>query len=141
MKKKLRTVPPLLKAFTICCSACILILMNPVSASGLIKNDPAEYSEKDPGEKKPSKKLKSSRNNTSVKIYPDAWKRLMHVMAKENNKKEIDFYVFDTQGTLVLNLKMNPGRHERIAGLARGTYIYRVFSGDAETASGNFEIR
>lgn len=83
----------------------------------------------------------TSRNNSSVKIYPDIIKRNMHVVAKDNDGKEIDFFVFDLQGTLVQNFKMKEKDHMKIAGLARGKYVYRVFSGDLETASGEFEIR
>lgn len=80
-------------------------------------------------------------NNDAVKIYPDALKREMHVVAKENEGKEIDFFVFDVEGTLLHNYKMQPKDHKRITGLKRGTYVYRVFSGDEETAAGKFEIR
>lgn len=101
---------------------------------------------KKPGEEEPAKEAKAknvstSRNNNSVKIYPDIIKRKMHVVAKENEGKEIDFFVFDLQGTLVQNFKMKEKDHMKIAGLARGKYVYRVFSGDEETASGQFEIR
>jgi hypothetical protein len=98
-----------------------------------------------PGEEEPAKKAKSksfsSRNNSSVKIYPDVIKRSMHVTAKENEGKAIDFFVFDLQGTLMQNYKMKAKDQIKIQGLARGTYLYRVFCGDEETASGNFEIR
>jgi hypothetical protein len=46
------------------------------------------------------------RNSSSVKLYPDVVKRDMHVVAKDNDGKEIDFFVFDLQGTLVKNYKM-----------------------------------
>lgn len=100
-------------------------------------------------EEKPAKKTKtkektksfSSLNNPSVKIYPDALKREMHVVAKENDGKEINFFVFDLEGTLLHNYKMQPKDHNKISGLARGTYVYRIFCGDEETAAGNFEIR
>ena len=101
-----------------------------------------------PGEEEPAKKSKtksakefSSRNNSSVKIYPDPVKRDMHVIAKGNDGKEVDFFVFDVQGTLVQNYKMKSKDHNRITGLSRGTYVYRVFCGDEETAAGKFEIR
>jgi hypothetical protein len=99
-----------------------------------------------PGEEKPAKKKGkakafSSLNNNSVKIYPDALKRDMHVVAKSNDGKVIDFFVFDLQGTLVQNYKMKARDHNIITGLARGTYVYRVFNGDEETAAGKFEIR
>jgi len=103
----------------------------------------------DPKEEKPAKKNKlraktktfTSLNNNAVKIYPDVLKREMHVVAKENDGKEIDFYVFDVNGTLVHQNKMKAKDHNKISGLARGTYVFRVFSNDEETAAGNFEIR
>lgn len=101
-----------------------------------------------PGEEEPAKKKDKAKarafaslNNRSVKIYPDAVKRDMHVVAKDNDGKEIDFFVFDLQGTLLQNYKMKTGDHYRITGLARGTYMYHVFCGDEETAAGKFEIR
>lgn len=80
-------------------------------------------------------------NNDAVKIYPDAIKRSMHVVAKENEGKQTDFYVFDLEGTLMKHFKMQPRDHQQIKGLKRGTYIYRVFTGDLETASGKLTIR
>ncbi len=100
-----------------------------------------------PEEDKPAKKNKvkaktfASLNNSSVKIYPDILKRDMHVVAKENDGREIDFFVFDVEGSLVHHYKMKEKDHYRITGLSRGTYVYRVFNGDEETAAGNFEIR
>lgn len=97
-------------------------------------------------EEKPEAKNKTSRNfaklnNDAVKIYPDAIKRSMHVVAKENEGKKTDFYVFDLEGTLLKHFKMQPRDHQQIKGLKRGTYIYRVFTGDEETASGKINIR
>jgi hypothetical protein len=100
-----------------------------------------------PEEDEPAKKSKnnktvtSSLNNDVVKIYPDIVKRQMHVVAKEKAGKEIDFFVFDLQGTMVQHIKMKDKEHIKITGLARGKYVYRVFDGDAESASGQFEIR
>lgn len=99
------------------------------------------------GEEKPAKKTKAKTkafaalNNSAVKIYPDALKREMHVVAKENAGKEIDLFIFDLEGTLLHNYKMKSKEHKKISGLVRGTYVYRVFSGDEETAAGKFEIR
>lgn len=95
-------------------------------------------------EKKEVKKttVTASRNNNSVKIYPDILRRVMHVVAKDDNDgKGIDFFVFDTEGTLVNHFKMKSGDHEKLADLKRGKYVFRVFSGDEETATGNFDIR
>jgi hypothetical protein len=81
------------------------------------------------------------RNNNSVKIYLDGPKKKVHVIAKENKGKQIDFFVFDLEGTLVHNHKMKMKDHHRITNLTKGIYVYRVFCGDEETASGQFEIK
>ena len=104
-----------------------------------------------PAEKKPAKavnedrkavkKIPSPRNNNAVKIYPDIIKKAMHVVAKENDGKQIDFFVFDPEGTLMKHYRMNDGEHKMIDGLERGKYVYNVFCGDEETAAGKFEIR
>ncbi|MEO5945252.1 MAG: T9SS type A sorting domain-containing protein [Chitinophagaceae bacterium] len=98
------------------------------------------------GEKIPVKtkfktKLFSSKNNSSVKIYPDFIKREMHVIAKYNNKEVLDFFVFDIQGTLISHKKMKANDHETLKNFKRGKYIYRVFTGDEETAAGELEFR
>jgi len=113
----------------------------PVFSAPVPENSSLVHKSEDPVEKKPSKKTRSTRSKGYIKVYPDAFKRMIHVVTKEKETEEIDFFVFDMQGTLILNYKMKPGSHERIVGLARGTYIYRVFEGDEETTNGDFEIK
>lgn len=110
-----------------------------IASSGTTRS----ISNETPGEKKTggSSRERFSRNNHAVKIYPDVIKRVMHVVAKDNVKKEIDFFVFDTQGTLIQHYKMEAGDHEKLVNLKRGKYVYHVFAGDEETASGQFNIR
>jgi hypothetical protein len=112
-------------------------MAEPIMAAGKITGD----KEKIEDGKSAKKARTQSRNNTSVKIYPDLFSRVMHVVAKENEGKEIDFFVFDLEGTLIQHYKMENGDHKKLSRLARGKYIYRVFSGDEETATGNIEIR
>lgn len=106
-----------------------------------------EVNVEEPKEKKPAKKTRnrsasfSSRNNHSVKIYPDAIKREMHVVAKHNEGKPIEFFIFDLEGTLIQNYRMSPYDHIKLNTLKRGKYRYNVFCGDEETAAGEFEIR
>jgi len=123
-------------------------------SAGLLMGQPAmaktravtrnEAAGKTPGEEEPVKKTKSnsstSRNNSAIKIYPDILKRSMHVVAKDE-EKQMDFFVFDLNGTIIQQFKLKEKDHIRINGLARGKYIYRVFAGDEEAANGNFEIR
>ena len=134
------------KAILVLSMGVVLLLSQPCSAA---EKSEGKFSlnKIDPTEDKPLKKIKShsgsfaSHNNSSVKIYPDALKRTMHVIARENGGKEIGFFVFDLQGTLLKNYRMKPKDHYRISGLAKGSYIYRAFCGDDETAAGKFEIR
>jgi hypothetical protein len=115
----------------------LLAIERPASHAGITRNP----GEEEPAKKKAKARASASLNNSSVKIFPDALKRDMHVVAKSNDGKVIDFFVFDVNGTLVQNYKMKEKEHYRISGLARGTYVYRVFNGDEETAAGKFEIR
>ena len=142
---KLHSTQKQLKAVAALGISAALLFAQPVLAAGnpLKKFSVTSVNPDDDGQAKKKKRAKSfsSLNNSAVKIYPDAIKRDMHVVAKENDGKEIDFFVFDLQGTLMQNYKMKAKDHYRIGGLARGMYIYRVFCGDAETATGQFEIR
>ncbi len=120
-----------------------LMLSQVGNASGL----PAEFgrSRSIPGEEKPARKKAGAKTyatkNNPIKIYPDALGKEMHVISRITDGKEIDFFVFDLQGTLVHNYRFKSKEHRKITGLAKGSYVYRVFSGDEETAAGKFEIR
>jgi hypothetical protein len=99
----------------------------------------------DPTEEEPVKKINGQKvvaleNNSTLDIYLDK-KRNMHLIAGENAGKNVDFFVFDLQGTLVQNFKMKEKDQLKIAGLAKGKYVYHVFSGDEEKATGQFEIK
>lgn len=127
--KKLRTITFIL--------AGLLMVAQSLVANG----SPFEEQPVKKGKNKTEKSKKFDQlNNGVIKIYPDILKRTMHVISKEG-QEQMDFFVFDLQGTLKQHVKMNPKDHYKVAGLARGIYIYRVFSGDNETATGQFEIR
>ena len=92
-------------------------------------------------EKKPGKKERSLRNQNVVKVYPDALRKTMHVIAKSTNENEIDFLVFDINGNMVLNYKMKAGEKRTIANLKKGDYMYHVFSNDEYLTTGKIEFR
>jgi hypothetical protein len=126
--------------FTLSITAGIFLSVLAIQPYASINSATTEIKE----EKRPSintRSTYSSRNNHAVKIYPDVIKKTMHVVAKENDGKEIDFFVFDLQGTLMKHYRMNEGDREKITGLSRGKYIYHVFCGDEETVTGKFNIR
>ena len=84
-------------------------------------------------------KAKTSRREREVKIYPDILKRMMHVKSVENT--QVDFFVFDSQGTIMVHYKMNEKDHKKINGLEKGTYTYQVFKNDEMSESGKIIIK
>ncbi len=92
-------------------------------------------------DKKPAKKEKSFRNQNVVRVYPDIMKKEMHVIAKSNFEKEIEFMVFDVNGNMVLNYKMKPGEKKTITELKKGSYMYHVFAEDEYLTTGKIVFR
>ncbi|HKC34744.1 MAG TPA: T9SS type A sorting domain-containing protein [Chitinophagaceae bacterium] len=86
-----------------------------------------------------SKKARISRKEKDVKIYPDLLKKVLHVRNVETT--EVDFFVFDTQGTIMVHYKMNEKDHKKINGLEKGSYTYQVFKNDEMTKSGKIIIK
>ena len=84
-------------------------------------------------------KTRLSKKEREVKIYPDIIKKTMHVKNVETS--EVDFFVFDLQGTLMVHYKMNEKDHRRINGLDKGTYTYQVFKKDEMSESGKIIIK
>jgi hypothetical protein len=87
------------------------------------------------------KKERSSKTYTEVKVYPDIFKKAMHVVAKGNNEKELEFLVFDMDGKMVLSYKLKTGERKMITGLQKGNYMYHVFCGDEYLESGKIQFR
>ena len=108
-------------------SACSVMESNPSTT----KNAKKEFVS--------DQKIKISRKDNIVRIYPDAFKRILHV--KSLVETPLDFYVFDPEGTLELHYKMIGKEHKKISTLKRGTYLYQVFEGDAMSDSGKINIK
>src|SRR6187397_625118 len=86
-----------------------------------------------------SKNARISKKEREVKIYPDPFKNVMHVKNVETAK--VDFFVFDTDGTIMVHYKVNEKDHKKINGLEKGTYIYQVFKNDEMSESGKIIIK
>ena len=86
-----------------------------------------------------SKNARIPKKQREVKIYPDLLKKVMHVKNVETS--EVDFFVFDLQGTLMIHYKMSEKDHKRINGLDKGTYTYQVFKKDEMSESGKIIIK
>ena len=61
--------------------------------------------------------------------------------SKNIEDNELDFFVFDMEGTLLVHYKMNEKDHKKINGLEKGTYTYQVFKKDEMSESGKLVIK
>lgn len=86
-----------------------------------------------------AKKTKSAKKEKEVKIYPDMLKRIMHV--KNVLSDQVDFFVFDSEGTILVHYKMNEKEHKKINNLEKGTYTYQVFKNDEMSESGKIIVK
>ena len=92
-------------------------------------------------DKKPARKERSFKNENAVKVFPDVLKKAMHVIAKPANRKEIEFLVFDVNGNMVLNYKMQAGERKTITDLNKGSYMYYVFADDEYLMTGKIVFK
>lgn len=90
-------------------------------------------------EKKPKKE--KAVTSSAVKVFPDAFKKAMHIVSKSSNEKELNFFVFNNDGTMVLSYKLKKGERKLIAGLPKGNYTYQVFCDDIQAGSGKMQFR
>jgi len=90
-------------------------------------------------EKKPKKEKAAT--SSAVKVFPDAFRKAMHVVSKTSNQKEVTFFVFNNDGTMVLNYKLKKGEKKIIAGLPKGNYTYQAFCDDIAAGSGKMQFR
>jgi len=92
-------------------------------------------------DKKPAKKEKSFKNENVVKVFPDAMKKTMHVVARPGNKNDVEFLVFDVNGNMVLDYKMKAGERKTIPDMQKGSYMYYVFAEDEYLMTGKIVFR
>ena len=82
---------------------------------------------------------KKERKNL-IKIVHNTEKKSIRVMVKDIAGDTIDFYVFDLEGTMVVNYKLKSKEKKIITNLEKGAYTYNAFSGDEETDFGKIVI-
>ena len=75
-----------------------------------------------------------------IKIVHNPEKNLVRIVVKDIADQTIDFYVFDLEGTMVVNYKLRSKEKKMITTLAKGAYTYNAFSGDEETDFGKLVI-
>jgi hypothetical protein len=106
----------------------LALILGSTQSSSVTENTSAE-----------SKNAKTSKKEKEIKIYPDLLKNVMHVKNVEAAK--VDFFVFDSEGTIMVHYKMNEKDHKKINGLEKGTYTYQVFKNDELSESGRIIIK
>ena len=83
--------------------------------------------------------FKKERKNL-IKIVHNPEKNSVRVVVKDIAGETIDFYVFDLEGTMVVNYKLRSKEKKIITNLEKGAYTYNAFSGDEETDFGKIVI-
>jgi hypothetical protein len=91
------------------------------------------------GDERKPRKEKAFRSNSSVKVFPDMFKKCLYV--KSYHEKEISFFLFDMEGNMVLDYKLKKGERKTISGLSKGDYMYVAFCDDVKTGTGKMQIR
>lgn len=136
--KRRQATSVLIRSAIILIIVSICVTQSKLSATGRREKTPSNFFEDD---KDPAKKEKALKAQNVVKVYPDAIRKAMHVVAKQNNEKEIDFLVFDINGNMVLDYKMKSGEKKTISDLKKGSYMYHVFCEDEYISTGKIEFR
>lgn len=75
-----------------------------------------------------------------VKIVHNPETNSIRVAVKDLGAQTIDFYVFDIEGTMVVNCKLKSKEKKLITDLRKGAYTYNAFSGDEEVDFGKIVI-
>ena len=138
LMKRRQAISALSRTLILLLIVSICITQTKLSATAKRDNATASLFEDD---KDPAKKEKTLKAQSVVKVYPDAIRKAMHVVARQNSQKDIDFLVFDINGNMVLNYKMKAGEKKIINELKKGSYMYHVFCEDEYISTGKIEFR
>jgi len=75
-----------------------------------------------------------------VKIVHNPETNSIRVAVKDLGGQTLDFYVFDLEGTMVVNCKLRSKEKKLINDLRKGAYTYNAFAGDEEVDFGKIVI-
>ncbi|MGC4036795.1 MAG: T9SS type A sorting domain-containing protein [Chitinophagaceae bacterium] len=81
---------------------------------------------------------KDKKNLIKITHNPD--NNSVRIMVKDLAGETLDFYVFDLEGTMVVNYKLKSREKKIITTLEKGSYTYNAFAGDEETDFGKIVI-
>ena len=75
-----------------------------------------------------------------LKVVHNPETKTVKVSVKELAGQTVDFYVFDIEGTMIINYKLKSKEKKLIENLDRGSYTYNAFTGDDEIDFGKIVI-
>jgi hypothetical protein len=75
-------------------------------------------------------------NKAVVKVSPNPTKDGVVAVNSNLPKEELNFYVFDLEGTLLHQLTLVGTKEHKISKLNKGTYIYEVFQNNVSVEQG-----
>ena len=88
------------------------------------------------------KNLATHHKRDIIKIYPNPSSNgTIHIASNQTDDKQLQFYVFDIEGTLMHNIKLNAKTRKTITGLQKGVYMYDVFSDDESIERGKIIVK
>lgn len=87
------------------------------------------------------KKFKQQYTRENIRIFPNPSNGIIHVNSINKSLKEIQFYVFDLEGTMIENVRLVGKERKKIRGLKKGTYLYDVFNNDESIERGKIVVK
>ncbi len=82
-----------------------------------------------------------SEKKINVRIYPNPSRGTVYISSNNNSDKELQFYVFDLEGTMMHNITLKAKRKKIITGLKKGIYMYDVFKDDESIERGKIVVK
>jgi len=77
----------------------------------------------------------------NIRLYPDARKQVLLISANTKQKKNYQFFMFDMDGKMVQHAEI-PNRQTTICGkMAKGNYLFEIFSNDERIENGELTVR
>ena len=79
---------------------------------------------------------------TNIRIFPNpSLNGVLYINHSDHRLKEVQFYVFDLEGTMMHNMKLKEKEKKQISGLKKGVYMYDVFYNDESIDRGKIIVK
>lgn len=85
------------------------------------------------------KQITSKKN--SIRLYPDANHQVLFFSANGEENKHYQLYLFDIEGKLIKQFDIKSKQTTLINKIAKGTYLFEVFSDDVRIENGQVVVK